>query len=100
MGWGILGILTISSCCLLVSHSSPQTLESSITVLNSPLPPEAVVKPPSLLTQPQDAPTAIHPSLVTAFAILPVLLKPRVSILSVGMDLKSQLTKERSQVRF
>lgn len=28
-------------------------------------------------------------------SILPVLLKPQVSILSVGMDLKSQLTKEK-----
>lgn len=35
MGWGILGILTISSCCLLVSHSFPQTPESSITEQHS-----------------------------------------------------------------
>lgn len=33
------------------------------------------------------------------FSILPVLLKPQVSILSAEMDLKSELTKERSQVR-
>lgn len=63
------------------------------------MPLEAVVEPPSLLGHSPK----LHQHLPylgdIVFFILPVLLKPQVSILSAKMDLKSELTQERSQVR-